>query len=431
MSEDMWGNICNREDTCATTGAAALVAGINDAEVLVNGPLWCYFYAMRYLEHVDPRIAQRFRGSQPDNTAIIYGAEPFIVTELQQMLLRGRNPALLLLENSCAMSLIGDDLSGIVRSLNLPFPVITMDCGGMIGGFAEGYSKACIKVLQKFVDPNDVPTARTVNLLGLTEFYLNGRGDIAEIRRLLQLAGYIVQAVPGGGSSLNEIIHIKKAALNIVCNEELGLPVAKFLESQFGMPYLLVGMPYGVEGTIKWLHRIHKTFPSAGLIEVEHEADILHNRFHAWNNEIRSLWGSLWFNEAVVSAPPTVALCIAQALRSEWVDLGKLTVICQNKIQNQSYCSLADNIYTVGVDNTLIEKCFEPVGDLLLLGSSSESSVLRRKKGKKFVSLNIAFPDTDEVIWQDDPCVGLVGSRHMIQRLWNEFIKFCMRKAKI
>lgn len=42
-----WGNVCSRVDTCALTGAAAFFTGIKGAEVLVNGPLWCYFYALQ------------------------------------------------------------------------------------------------------------------------------------------------------------------------------------------------------------------------------------------------------------------------------------------------------------------------------------------------------------------------------------------------
>ena len=127
-----WSNICNRVDTCALTGAAAFVAGIPQSEVLINGPLWCYFYALRYLERADYTTSLRIRGSQPDNNAVVYGAEKYIVQALQNLMAEGQKPSVLLLESSCAMSLIGDDLKGIVRKENLPFPVITLDCGRAI-----------------------------------------------------------------------------------------------------------------------------------------------------------------------------------------------------------------------------------------------------------------------------------------------------------
>ena len=75
LVDNHWGNICERVDTCALTGAAAFAAGIKDAKILANGPLWCYFYALRYLENAEYNMGERFFGSQPDNNAVVYGAE--------------------------------------------------------------------------------------------------------------------------------------------------------------------------------------------------------------------------------------------------------------------------------------------------------------------------------------------------------------------
>ena len=79
MSEKQgWGNICERVDTCALTGAGAFFAAIYKSEVLINGPLWCYFYALRHLEKARPDMYTRFYGSQPDNNAVIYGSEEYV-----------------------------------------------------------------------------------------------------------------------------------------------------------------------------------------------------------------------------------------------------------------------------------------------------------------------------------------------------------------
>lgn len=82
MSEKQgWGNICERADTCALTGAGAFFAAIDKSEVLINGPLWCYFYALRHLEKARPDMYTRFYGSQPDNNAVIYGSEEYVTQE--------------------------------------------------------------------------------------------------------------------------------------------------------------------------------------------------------------------------------------------------------------------------------------------------------------------------------------------------------------
>lgn len=426
LADNNWGNICERVDTCALTGAAAFVAGIPGAEILANGPLWCYFYALRYLEHVEYSIAERFHGSQPDNNAVVYGSEKYLSETLQRLLCRKSQPELLLIESSCSMSLIGDDLNGIARKAQLPFPFITMDCGGMLGGFAEGYAKAGVKVLELLAEDKVRPAAGTVNILGMTPFYLNGAADCEELCRLLRLAGCNIQAVVGCGGTLGELRQVGRAALNIVTNEELGLPLAEYLQKRFGTPYVLAGLPYGVEGTVNWLERIHAMLPSLQPEAVREEADNLQSYLTSWINETHSLWGSLWFDKAVVSAPPTAALCMAQALRSEWADMGRLTVLCQRRLPQSepaAYCTVADDVYTAGVEQDKMSGCFEDDGQsLLLLGSSSEGSLLYRKKHSHFLNCNIAFPANDEIFLTQQPFAGLRGSRYMLQRLWNSYI---------
>ncbi len=426
-SNNQWGNICHRVDTCALSGAASFVAGIPGAEILVNGPLWCYFYALRNLEHAQYDMGERFHNCQPDNNAIVYGTEKFLTKALQRLLDDGRKPSLLFVESSCSLSLIGDDLAGIVRKMNLPYPFLTMDSGGLIGGFAEGYTKAAITFFEKYSDENVEADSQSINLLGLSDFYYNGVADRKEINRILENAGYERNAVPGAGSSLEDLQGIGSASLNIVCNEELGLKLAQYLEKRFGIPYVVVGLPYGTKGTQKWLERIAEIMPCENLQTVIAECKVQNERLTAWGNEYRGPWGSIWFDKVVVSAPGTQALCMAQALRSEWIDTGELVVICQHEVEAQTYCDVADKVFVTGKDSAAIEEVFQNEENLLLLASSSETSNLRRKNCK-FLSCKIAFPSADEVLLTETPFVGIKGAAHMLQRLWNLYITSVMNK---
>ena len=426
-----WGNICERVDTCALTGAAAFIAGIPGAEILVNGPLWCYFYALRHLEHSDYRMAERMHGSQPDNTAVVYGAEKYILETLARLQKQGLQPELLFIESSCSMSLIGDDLNGIANKAQLPFSFVAMDCGGLVGGFAEGYTKAALAVLDKFLCKNDVPNEHMVNILGQTDFYLQGRDDTTELQRLLHKAGYQVQAVPGGGATLEQLKHLGRAQLNIVTNEELGLPLAQYLEQQLGTPYVLAGLPYGVQGTKAWLEIIANALPAPALADVLAEADAAQEYLTSCLNDARCQWGALWFDRVIVSAPPTQALCLAQALRREWVDTQSLTVCCQRQLPQSvpsTYCNEADAIYMAGQDSFAWNTLANDEGSLLLLGSSSESSLLYRLGLKNFVSCNIAYPANEEIFLTEQPQVGLEGSKQLLQKIWNAYIRQCLQK---
>ncbi len=421
--QQSFSNICERVDTCALTGAGAFMAAIAGSEVLVNGPLWCYFYALRHLEKARSDMYLRFHGSQPDNNAVIYGSEEYVTNELQRMLDDGCKPSVLLIESSCSLSLIGDDLAGMARKLALPFPVVTLDCGGMVGGFAAGYVKAALKTMELLLPQAIDVQPMTVNVLGQTEFYLQGAADTRELKRLLQLAGYKVLCTPGSECSLEQVQQLGAAALNIVTNEELGLELAKYLHKRYGTPYIVAGLSYGVQGTLAWLKKINEALPASTLQAVEAEAAAQSSYLLSRNNEAVALWGSLWFDEVIVSAPATQALCLAQALRTEWTDIGRLSVICQQAAGQSLACDTADVIYTVGEDDAAISECLRNCSNVLLLASSSESSVLYRRQQCSFTSCNIAYPANDEVFIVQQPMVGIKGSAYMLQRLWNCFIQ--------
>lgn len=227
--------------------------------------------------------------------------------------------------------------------------------------------------------------------------------------------------MPGAGSELETLQKIPAAQLNIVINEELGLETAKYLKERYGTPYVVAGIPYGLKGTLRWLEKIAEVLPS-DLKSVREECVKTQEELLAAVNEARCTWGELWFDKIIVAAPGTTAFCIAQTLREEWADTEKLTVICQNTLKDLWEPVEADEILLAEKDSKKIEKILQQADNTLILGSSSESSVLLRE-GKNFWCCNIAYPVQDEVLLATAPFAGIRGAGHMLQRLWNLKIK--------
>ena len=50
MRDNDFKTSCHHMSTCALTGASAFFDAIPGSFMLINGPLWCYFYAMKYVE---------------------------------------------------------------------------------------------------------------------------------------------------------------------------------------------------------------------------------------------------------------------------------------------------------------------------------------------------------------------------------------------
>lgn len=422
MPRAEWESSCHHTDVCGLTGSAAFFASIPGSFILINGPLWCYFYAMRFVDELDNQAQSKFYCTQPERNALVYGTEANILEGLTY-LRDNFQPERVFLQNNCSVSMIGDDLQGIADKSGVPWPVYALDSGGLHGGFAGGYRKGMARVIQEMKPLEKKP--KSVNVLGLSSSLMKGKEDAGEIRRLLELLGVSVVTMPGAGDTWESIMQGPSAALNIVVREELGLSAARQMEEQFGIPYISIGMPYGISGTLQWTEQI------AGKLccqdqAVRDEAAARRSRIGSIDSNLQSLWGPVWFDQVLMAGMPSDVFSMAEALRSEWADMGRLVIHAMEP--TEASCAAADDIRVVLQDDRLMKEDFETWEGGLLMGSIHESQRLLRLK-KDFVSVNINRPYYDEMILSDVPMAGLRGAEYMMERIWNAFIRETHRKA--
>ncbi|HWR05577.1 nitrogenase component 1 [Sporomusa sp.] len=429
MADQQWRDVQTCFDTCALTGAAAFFAGIEDAVIVGNGPLWCYFYALRFLEHACPDIASRFFCSQVDNNAVIYGTEEALLETLQRVKETTR-PAVVFIESSCSVSLIGDDLDAIARQAAMPCPVICLESGGLNGGFQEGYQAAAKAYFSAIPLQQGLQRkAGTVNLLGATHGHYNAVSDIREIKRLLGVAGYQVLACPGAGTSQAGIALMAQAELNIVLHAELGQETARLLEEQYGIPYVAELPPYGVEGSWDWLRSIGQVSGRSeqDFTAVRKERDLLERQLRNATQDMERIWGEMWFNRVLVAAPSSTALAVAQAVRREWVDTANLTTIAQDGLKHLRVPAGIGRVIDGRKERQAIEACLNELTAGLLLASSNERAWLYRKGAQAVACQNIALPVYDEIRLSHRPFMGLRGAVHLVERLWERYIAVCQQ----
>jgi nitrogenase molybdenum-cofactor synthesis protein NifE len=455
MHDNDFKTSCHHMSTCALTGASAFFDAIPGSFMLINGPLWCYFYAMKYVEDYDASALRRFHCTQPEGNALVYGTEKDLLAGLD-FVKANFTPERVFLLNNCSVSLVGDDIAGIAAKAELPFPVYAADCGGIAGDFAEGYEIALLRVIAEVKknaeakrDLADVSEANSknadeakvsenlnletidckpsVNLLGLSPTYFRGEEDIKEIRRILEMAGYHINAIPGGGSAWSEIMRLPQADLNLVLRDELALKAAKELQAEFGTPYLSVGMPYGIQGTLRWLDTINAVLPAKNRETIRQEAEAVNARLQFRSSNMQSLWGPLWFDNILIAAPPSEAAGIAEAVRGEWADTGNLVIHFTQDTALRPQA--ATKICIAGKDDGAMKETFENWSGGLVMGSSLEASRLVRLK-KPFVNCNIVLPAYHEIIATDSPLCGIRGAAYLFERIWNAKLSGCMDEVK-
>ena len=429
MHDNDFKTSCHHMSTCALTGASAFFDAIPGSFMLINGPLWCYFYAMKYVEDYDASALRRFHCTQPEGNALVYGTEKDLLAGMD-FVKANFTPERIFILNNCSVSLVGDDIAGIAAKAELPCPVYAADCGGIAGDFAEGYEIALLRTIAEVKknakDKSDLASP-SVNLLGLSPTYFRGEEDIKEIRRILETAGYHINAIPGGGSAWDEIMELPQADLNLVLRDELALKAAKELESEFGTPYLSAGMPYGIQGTLAWLEKINTVLPATNLEAVRQEAETVNARLQFRSSNMQSLWGPLWFDNILIAAPPSEAAGIAEAVRGEWADTGNLVIHFTEDTPLRP--KAANKICVTGKDDAAMKETFENWTGGLVIGSSLETSRFVRLK-KPFVNCNIVLPSYHEIIATDSPLCGIRGASYLFERIWNAKLNSCMEEVK-
>ena len=429
MNDNDFKTSCHHMSTCALTGASAFFDAIPGSFMLINGPLWCYFYAMKYVEDYDASALRRFHCTQPEGNALVYGTEKDLLAGLD-FVKTNFTPERVFLLNNCSVSLVGDDIAGIAAKAELPFPVYAADCGGIAGDFAEGYEIALLRVIEEVkrnAKAKSDLASPSVNVLGLSPTYFRGEEDIKEIRRILEMAGYRINAIPGGGSAWSEIMQLPQADLNLVLRDELALKAAKELQAEFGTPYLSVGMPYGIVGTLRWLDAINAVLPAKNREAIRQEAETVNARLQFRSSNMQSLWGPLWFDNILIAAPPSEAAGIAEAVRGEWADTGNLVIHFTQDTALRP--PAATKICIAGKDDAAMKETFENWSSGLVMGSSLEASRLVRLK-KPFVNCNIVLPAYHEIIATDSPLCGIRGAAYLFERIWNAKLSGCMDEVK-
>ena len=411
--ERRFDDVCAWTDSCALTGAMAFFAAWQDAAVIVNGPMWCHYFALRHVEHGVSDAVRRTGCTQLDNDAIVFGAEDYLLEALQPYI--AESPRLLAIVSSCAAGLIGDDVAAIARSAGITAPVVAVDSSGLAGSFAAGWSKAACAAIEALLPEKKEEKPHGVNLLGMTASYCNGANDARELLRLLHLAGYEVNAVLGCGETAEELQHLPAAALNIVVHRELGLAPAEMLAERSGTPFVAPLPPYGRAGTRHWLEEIAGALPAPHEKEVQEELSRVEKEDFLRLNEIKSMWGELWFDEALVRAPSSMAWGLARALRTEWADVRCLAVAAEAAADA---AGIADEVFSETCTAELAQ-FFASMKNGLLLASSNEAAQVAPQQAQ---FLPVASPVLDRIQLTDVPFMGLRGSRFIEEQLWNGHI---------
>ncbi len=411
-------DVCGENNACALSGVACFFMGVTGAVVVVNSPLWCYFNIFKNFEKSSDSA---IFCTNLDNDNMIYGTEENLLNTLdlvQQTF--GDKMQFLCIENNCSVNLIGDDINGIVKKAGITCNIITLDSGGAKGDFYDGYNMAAQAFLQQNKFSVQEPIKYSVNLLGFSEGVGNLRNDFPELIELLKSFGITVNTCPGYKDS-NNLAEFRRAELNLVIVESLGLKIAEFCEENYNMPYLVVGLPYGILGTISWLEEILTFFNINHLFKTKLSAlKMSYSKLSADRlRKVRATWGELQFPTVVLGGVSSMIIPLGACIKNEWVDCVEIYGLIYDGIVSKNN---EMNLINMKTESDEFKKILPQLKEGLLLASSNERVLLSNAKIYNVVCKNIMNPNFEECNLAGKPYVAFNGSLNLLEEIWNKYI---------
>jgi nitrogenase molybdenum-iron protein alpha chain len=281
---------------CLLLPGLAMIANIPDNVVLLHGAIGCG--VCLHSQNANSRSGGLARFGRVKDAVwvstglnesdVISGGEPKLreaVIEADRLY----RPRTITVVSGCVPGIIGDDIDGVISDIqpHVSAVLIPIHCEGFktkiwataYDAVYHGLSRTLLNdpIEKELLLEDELYDAkfaymksRTVNLLNVSSM---GRADESELVRLMNALDLDVNIFPVFTSS-EEMYKVKYAALSVSTCPTHDDYFAKFLEREFGIPYVLRHMPIGVRNTDEWIREIASHFEketaAVRIIEREH-----------------------------------------------------------------------------------------------------------------------------------------------------------------
>lgn len=407
--------------SCQMIGAASAFLSVKNAAVIFNSPRWCALTAERELKLPRLHYEKRLYCTEVKEDTLVYGVESSLNDTLDEVFAEFE-PELIAVVTSCSMSLIGDDVKAICQRYGNLTDVIALDAGGLTGGFASGYAKAQLELLKLTNFPETSAQKQLlVNILGASTAYPSWQGDIAELKRLLQLYDIKVNLVFGVDSvSFKELNKIGEASLNIVVDADLGLAAAKWLKENRQMDYVVAGWPYGFKQTYCWLQSVAEALHmEIDLGCLQEEMASLSESMADYCSWIEHNMDDCYLQQLVLSLPGERAQNIIKALEQSHLGL----LYCQQIFVKDTVMNNYQTWHDVSQISDLPAK-----GMRLLLASERERFLVGGYARTLYLNMDMPAPQFYD-LWK--PYVGIRGWQNFVAAICEQFITLKSIENKI
>nr|YP_009117743.1 protochlorophyllide reductase ChlB subunit [Angiopteris angustifolia]AJE71285.1 protochlorophyllide reductase ChlB subunit [Angiopteris angustifolia] len=250
----------------AHIGTLRVASSFKNVHAIMHAPLGDdYFNVMRSMLERE-RDFTPVTASIVDRHVLARGSQEKVIDNITRKD-KEQRPDLIVLTPTCTSSILQEDLQNFVAraSISSDSDVILADVNHYRVNELQAADRTLEQIVRYFLNKarrqgvlnrslTDTPSA---NIIGIFTLGFHNQHDCRELKRLLQDLGIKVNQVIPEGGSVEHLQDLPKAWFNIVPYREVGLMTAKYLEREFGMPYLST-TPMGIVDTAEFIRQMEK-----------------------------------------------------------------------------------------------------------------------------------------------------------------------------
>jgi light-independent protochlorophyllide reductase subunit B len=282
----------------AHIGTLRIASSFKNVHAIMHAPLGDdYFNVMRSMLERE-RDFTPVTASIVDRNVLARGSQEKVVDNITRKD-QEEHPDLIVLTPTCTSSILQEDLQNFVdrAQLEAKGDVMLADVNHYRVNELQAADRTLQQIVQFYTEKarkkGELPDGKTekpsVNILGMTTLGFHNQHDCMELKKLMGDLGITVNAVIPEGASVHELKNLSQAWFNLIPYREIGLTTAKYLNEQFGTPFVDI-TPIGVVETARCIRMIQKLLNEQGA-NVNYEPFI--------DEQTRFVSQAAWFSRSI------------------------------------------------------------------------------------------------------------------------------------
>ncbi|MFN9735893.1 MAG: ferredoxin:protochlorophyllide reductase (ATP-dependent) subunit B [Microcystis sp.] len=282
----------------AHIGTLRIASSFKNVHAIMHAPLGDdYFNVMR-------SMLERERNFTPVTTSIVdrnvlaRGSQEKVVDNIVRKD-REESPDLIVLTPTCTSSILQEDLQNFVERArqDAEGDVLLADVNHYRYNELQAADKTLYQIIKYYLDKgqrkgesiSQKTPKPSVNIIGITTLGFHNQHDRTELKRLMADLDIEVNDIIPEAASVENLKNLPRAWFNLVPYREVGLMTAKYLESEFAMPYVDI-TPMGVVETARCIRKIQEVINAQGAA-VDYEDFI--------NEQTLHISQAAWFSRSI------------------------------------------------------------------------------------------------------------------------------------